>query len=216
MFTIDVGRCGEYNSVKPNYPKPYSGATRKQLSSSEYNNVYLKVNDKGGRVPKQIDSNMNQYEKTYKQLVHILQDTDYYMNDGYREFVNSMMGAIGGGRKITTKMDSAISNVIRNYVKWRSKDTKETRLEKTQKIERIQAKIKIVHDTLFKCDYSTSYMVRSQEFLSSVNLGVVKYGGLTAKQGQALNQMHERFKKKLLSQGVGDLEEFNQPIKESL
>ena len=215
MFTIDVGRCGEYNSLKPKYPKPYSGATRKRLSSSEYNNVYLKVNDKGGRVPKRIDSNMNQYEKTYKQLVHILQDTDYYMNDGYREFVNSMMGAIGGGRKITPKMDSAITNVVRNYVKWRNKDTKETRLEKTEKIKKIMGKIKVVHDTLFKCDYSTSYMVRSQEFLQSVSQGVKKYGGLTPRQTIALNKMHERFKKKLVDTN-GDLEDFNKPIKEEL
>jgi hypothetical protein len=167
-------------------------------------------------VPQRINDNLDKYDKTYKQLNHILQDTDYYMNDTYKEFVTSMQTAIGGGRKITDKMDSAISNVIRNYVKWRSTDTKETRLEKTQKIERIRAKIKIVHDILFKCDYSSSYMIRSQEFLHSVSQGVKKYGGLTTKQGQALNQMHERFKKKLLSQGVGDLEEFNQPIKESL
>ena len=159
---------------------------------------------------------MDKYDKTYKQLTHILQDPDYYMNDTYKEFVTSMQTAIGGGRKITDKMHNGILNIVKNYITWRNKDNTETRLEKTQKIERIQAKIKIVHDTLFKCDYSTSYMVRSQEFLSSVNLGVVKYGGLTAKQGKALNQMHERFKKKLLSQGVGDLEEFNQPIKESL
>ena len=60
-------------------------------------------------VPKQVVANMDKYGKTYKQLVHILQDTDYYMNDTYREFVNSMMHAIGGGRKITPKMDSALS-----------------------------------------------------------------------------------------------------------
>jgi len=167
-------------------------------------------------VPKRIIDNMDKYDKTYKQLTHILQDPDYYMNDTYKEFVTSMQTAIGGGRKITDKMHNGILNIVKNYITWRNKDNTETRLEKTQKIERIRAKIKIVHDILFKCDYSSSYMIRSQEFLHSVSQGVKKYGGLTTKQGQALNQMHERFKKKLLSQGVGDLEEFNQPIKESL
>ena len=168
-------------------------------------------------VPKQVVANMDKYGKTYKQLVHILQDTDYYMNDTYREFVNSMMHAIGGGRKITPKMDSAISNIVRNYVKWRGKDTKETRLEKTEKINKIMGKIKIVHDTLFKCDYSTSYMVRSQEFLQSVSQGVRKYGGLTTKQTIALNKMHERFKKRIIDHAhKGSMEEMNLNIKEEL
>jgi hypothetical protein len=168
-------------------------------------------------VPKRIESNMDEYGKTYKQLTHILQDPDYYMNDGYKEFVQSMQGAIGGGRKITPKMDSAISNVIRNYVKWRSNDTKETRLEKTEKIKKIMSKIKIVHDTLFKCDYSTSYMVRSQEFLQSVSQGVSKYGGLTKKQTYALNQMHERFKKRIETTAhKGSMEDANLNIKEDI
>jgi len=170
-----------------------------------------------GAIPKRIIDNMDKYDKTYKQLNHILQDPDYYMNDTYKEFVTSMQTAIGGGRKITDKMDSAISNVIRNYVKWRSTDTKETRLEKTEKINKIMGKIKIVHDTLFKCDYSTSYMVRSQEFLHSVSQGVKKYGGLTKKQTHALNQMHERFKKRIdITAHKGSMEDANLNIKESL
>lgn len=153
-------------------------------------------------VPQRINENLDKYDKTYKQLTHILQDTDYYMNDGYREFVNSMMGAIGGGRKITTKMDSAITNVVRNYIKWIKKptETKETRLQKKEKIERIEYKITQVQRLLTECDYTGGYHVRSDEFLRSVAVGVRKYGGLTPKQMLALNKMNDRFTKKLESQ----------------
>ena len=34
-------------------------------------------------------------EKIKRQLGHIILDTDFYMNDGYKEFVLSMHNAIG-------------------------------------------------------------------------------------------------------------------------
>ncbi len=67
---------------------------------------------------KLIKENTEKYSKQIKQLNHIINDDDYYTNDGYFDFIKNMYNALVSGRKISVKMESAIQGIISKYAKW--------------------------------------------------------------------------------------------------
>ena len=184
--------------MKPNYSKAYSGATRKRLSDSEYKNVYKSKGTKR-------KSPENHLEKVRRQLGHIILDTDFYMNDSYKEFVQSMHNAIGT-RKVTKKMEISMDKIVSGYKKWLNDDKKLTRYERKEYVDSAVAKIYLIRTLLAACGYTRSYVVRSEEFLNSVVKFVKNSGKLSIKQRKALNQMYKRFKKRVEKKGISDVQ----------
>lgn len=147
----------------------------------------------------------NHLEKVKRQLGHIISDTDFYMNDSYKEFVLSMHNAIGT-RKVTKKMEISMDKIVSGYKKWLKDDKKLTRYERKEYIDSAVAKICLIRTLLSACGYAKSYAVRSEEFLNSVEKFVKNTGKLSVKQRKALNQMYRRFKKKAESKGISDVQ----------
>jgi len=135
------------------------------------------------------------------QLNHILNDHRYYQNDSTREFTISMYTAFGK-RKITKKMEIAMDRIISNYTKWQSDNSKLDKYEMREKIENGIYKINLIRTLLAGCGYTRSYIVRSEEFLNSVQNQLRLRGTLSVKQRKALNQMYKRFKAKCESRGI--------------
>ena len=143
----------------------------------------------------------NRLNKVRRQLNHILNDHRYYQSDSAREFTISMYTAFGK-RKITKKMEIAMDRIISNYTKWQSDNSKLDKYQMREKIENGIYKINLIRTLLAGCGYTRSYMVRSEEFLNSVQNQLRLRGTLSVKQRKALNQMYKRFKAKCESRGI--------------
>ena len=147
---------------------------------------------------KLVKENTEKYSKQIKQLNHILNDTDYYTNDGYLDFIKNMYNALVFGRKISTKMESAIQGIISKYAKWfTQKNDPNYQANKKMYVDESMKKIKLIKDTLFDAKYSTEYESGAEYFLNSIGEQVKKKGSLTLKQRQSLNKMYNRFKKRV-------------------
>ena len=143
----------------------------------------------------------NRLNKVRRQLNHILNDHRYYQNDSTREFTISMYTAFGK-RKITKKMEISMDRIIANYTKWQSDNSKLDKYQMREKIENGIYKINLIRTLLAGCGYTRSYIVRSEEFLNSVQNQLRLRGTLSVKQRKALNQMYKRFKAKCESRGI--------------
>jgi len=143
------------------------------------------------KVPHRIVDNMDKFKKQHQQLSYIISDGEYYMNEGYKEFVHSMTNAISGGRTITPKMESAIQKIIDGYVKWRTGSKDPKRVEKIQSIEEKITKLMFL---VKEADGSDKWKDSSLSFLTSILQGVKRYGRVTPKQKEALNKMYHKIK----------------------
>jgi len=147
----------------------------------------------------------NHLDKVKRQLGHIISDTDFYMNDSYKEFVLSMHNAIGT-RKVTKKMEISMDKIVSGYKKWLKDDKKLTRYERKEYIDSAVAKIYLIRTLLASCGYTRNYVARSEYFLNSVEKFVKNTGKLSVKQRKSLNQMYKRFKKRVEKKGISDVQ----------
>jgi hypothetical protein len=152
-------------------------------------------------VEKRIERNKRKYGRRIDQFVKILENTDYIPNGStksYHTFILDMYKALIRGRKITPKMESAITNIVKKYAKWLKveKDPK-SRQKKYDFIEESVSKIHMIKRLLNRAGYTDIYKSRSEYFLHSVENQVVKKGRLSVKQRKALNSMYKRFDKKV-------------------
>ena len=184
--------------MRPKYSRAYSGATRKRLSDSEYKNVYKSKGTKR-------KSPENHLEKVKRQLGHIILDENFYMNDGYKEFVQSMHNSIGT-RKVTKKMEISMDKIVSGYKKWLNDENRLTRYEKKEYVDGAVAKIYLIRTLLAASGYTRNYISRSEYFLNSVEGFLKKSGKLSIKQRKALNQMYKRFKKRVEKKGISDVQ----------
>ena len=173
--------------MKPSYPKPYSGATRKRLSQSEYYKLYpnakKQVQNTVKKSKEKADYNKKTYNKEYKELKFLVETKK--AND----FTISMYVAIISGRKITPKMLNAIHNIMK-------RSSPEELEKKRLETERLIPKVNLVREALHKANYHDTYVWRSEEFLDSIEEQVHRWGNLSPKQKLALNKMYKRFLKK--------------------
>ena len=139
--------------------------------------------------------------KIRRQLNHILNDHRYYQPDSSREFTISMYNAFGK-RKITAKMQISMDKIVAQYVKWQESENKLDKYEKLQRVEDGTYKINLIRTLLSGCDYQPGYVVRSNEFLGSVEKQLRFNGTLSVKQRKAMNQMYKRFKARCESRGI--------------
>jgi len=104
-------------------------------------------------------------------------------------FTTEMYIALIGGRKITPKMLDAINKIIKRNS---PVEVEKKRIEVT----RLLGKTRLVSELLSKCDYHHVYVARSENFISSIEESIKKWGNLTKNQKIALNTMYKRFLKK--------------------
>ena len=152
-------------------------------------------------IDEKIKLNKNLFGRRIEQLKVIVEDESYIpkgSSNGYHDFVKSMYGALISGRKITPKMESAITKIVKAYAK-RLKENNDPKLRK-QKLDwtdNTVSKIHMIKRKLDKCNYTRGYTHEKLWFLESVEKQVYSRGSLSVRQRKVLNKMYTQFTKKL-------------------
>ena len=150
---------------------------------------------------KQVNQNQKLFGRRIEQLKVIIEDDTFIpkgSTNSYHEFIFSMYQALVSGRKITPKMESAITKIVKAYAK-RLKENNDPKIQK-QKLDYVEntvSKITMIKRRLDECNYTTSYKVDKLWFLESIEKQVYDRGSLSVKQRKALNKMYLQFEKKL-------------------
>ena len=148
-----------------------------------------------------IEHNKKLFGRRIEQLKVIVEDESYIpkgSSNGYHDFVKSMYGALISGRKITSKMESSITKIVKAYAK-RLKENNDPKLRK-QKLdytENTVSKIHMIKHRLDECNYTRSYTNDKLYFLESIERQVYSRGSLSIKQRKALNGMFKQFEKRI-------------------
>ena len=152
-------------------------------------------------VEKRVEFNKKKYGRRIDQFQKILENTDYIPNgstNSYHIFILDMYKALFRGRKITPKMEMAITNIVKKYAKWlKIENNPKFRQKKYEFIEESASKIHMIKRLLNRANYTEVYKSRSDYFLNSVREQVMKNGRLSVKQRKALNSMYKRFEKRI-------------------
>ena len=138
--------------------------------------------------------NKKNFGKRIKQLDHILKDSNFLVDGGYREFIVSMYKALISGRKVTPKMESSITKIVASYSKTLSPEYQKKKLDYT---ENTIAKLNMIKRRLDECNYTTGYKNYQLDFLDSIEKQVFSRGSLSIKQRKSLNKMYTQFTKKI-------------------
>jgi hypothetical protein len=164
-----------------------------------------------GKHYEKIAENKSLYGRRIKQLKAITDDTNYIpkrgttgttLENSYHEFIFSMYGALISGRKITPKMESAITNIVKKYAGWLIKETDpKLRKRKLDYTENTISKLNMIKRKLAECNYTKGYTNEKLYFLDSIERQVYRRGSLSIKQRKSLNKMHDQFTKKLKQKG---------------
>ena len=144
-----------------------------------------------------IELNKKMFGRRIKQLQVIIEDESFIPNgstNSYHEFILSMYKALVNGRKITPKMESAITKIVKSYAK---NLNPEYRKERSDWTENTIAKLNMIKRRLDECHYTRSYTADKLWFLESIEKQVYSRGSLSVKQRKALNKMYLQFEKKL-------------------
>ena len=105
-----------------------------------------------------------------------------------------MYKALTSGRKITPKMESAITKIVKSYANHIDPEHQKSRLDY---IENTIAKLNMIKRKLDECNYTRSYTADKLWFLESIEKQVYSRGSLSIKQRKALNKMYLQFEKKM-------------------
>ena len=153
------------------------------------------------KMEKYIKENKSRYGRRIEQLGVIIADNSYIpkgSKNSYHEFIFSMWQALVTGRRITPKMESAITKIVKVYAKHLKKENDpEYRKQKLSYIETTLNKLNSLKGKLHAAEYSKSYESNSEYFLNSISEHVKTRGSLTIKQRKALNKMHKQFTKRI-------------------
>ena len=144
-----------------------------------------------------VEINKKRYGRRIQQLEHILNDKTYIQDDNtnsYHEFIRSMYNALISGRKITPKMESAITKIVKGYAKHINP---EHQVKKIKYIETTLDKIQKLRSLLFECKFSPDYSYGKEMFLDSIENQVRQRAYLSKKQRVYLNKFHTQFTKRL-------------------
>ena len=143
---------------------------------------------------KQVKENQKMFGRRIKQLDHILKDNTFLTDGGYREFIVSMYKALVSGRRITPKMESAITKIVKSYAKHINPEHQKGKVEY---IEKTLVKIDKIRSLLFECKFSPDYSYGKEMFLDSIETQVRRRASLSQKQRMTLNKFHIQFTKRL-------------------
>ena len=147
------------------------------------------------KMEKQIKENKKLFGRRIEQLKVIINDLNYLSTGNtYREFIIDMSSALVHGRKITPKMESAITKIVKAYAKTLNPEYRKNKLDYT---ENTISKIHMIKRKLDECNYTKGYTNEKLWFLESVEKQVYSRGSLSIKQRKALNGMFKQFEKRI-------------------
>ena len=147
------------------------------------------------KMEKQIKENKKLFGRRIEQLKVIINDLNYLSTGNtYREFIIDMSSALVHGRKITPKMELAITKIVKAYAKTLNPEYKKNKLDYT---ENTVSKIHMIKRKLDECNYTKGYTNEKLWFLESVEKQVYSRGSLSIKQRKALNGMFKQFEKRI-------------------
>ena len=149
------------------------------------------------KMEKQIKENKKLFGRRIEQLKVIVEDESYIpkgSSNGYHDFVKSMYLALITGRKITPKMESSITKIVKSYSKTLNPEYRKEKLDYT---ENTISKLNMIKRKLDECNYTRSYTSDKLYFLDSIERQVYSRGSLSIKQRKALNKMYTQFTKKI-------------------
>ena len=153
------------------------------------------------KMQKQIKVNKSVYGRRIEQLRVIIADNSYIpkgSENTYHEFIFSMWQALVTGRRITSKMESAITKIVKVYAKHlKEENNPEYQKKKLDYTENTIAKLNMIKRRLDECNYTTNYKGEKLWFLESIEKQVYTRGSLSVKQRQVLNKMHKQFTKRI-------------------
>ena len=142
----------------------------------------------------QVKHNKKMYGRRIEQLDHILKDNTFLTGGGYREFISSMYKALVSGRRITPKMELAITKIVKNYAKHINP---EHQVKRVEYIEKTLVKIDKIRSLLFECKFSPDYSYGKEMFLDSIENQVRHRATLSQKQRMTLNKFHIQYTNRL-------------------
>ena len=190
MNNINLPNHDSYAYIKSRYYKKPKSKTITKVNGNRLDEI-----------EKEMEYNKSKYEKRIKQLKVITEDVRYIpkdSTDSYHEFIFNMYSALVGGRKITSKMESAINKIVSGYTKWLKKENSPGyQKEKIEFIENSLSKIKLLKEKLNEAEYSRSYTSDKEYFLDSIKTQIKNRASLTEKQRAALNTMYNKFNKRI-------------------
>ena len=148
-------------------------------------------------IDEKVKLNKNLFGRRIEQLEVIVEDEKYIPKENinsYHEFIFSMYVALIGGRKITPKMESAITKIVKTYAKTLNSEYRKNKLDYT---DNTVSKINMIKRKLDECNYTKGYTNEKLWFLESVEKQVYSRGSLSIKQRKALNGMFKQFEKRI-------------------
>ena len=152
-------------------------------------------------INEKVKLNKNLFGRRIEQLKVIVEDEKYIPSgstNSYHEFILSMYVALIGGRKITPKMESAITKIVKAYSKHlKENNDPKLRKQKLDWTDNTVSKIHIIKRRLDECNYTRSYTSEKLWFLESVEKQVYSRGSLSIKQRKVLNKMYKQFEKRI-------------------
>ena len=106
------------------------------------------------------------------------------------EFTSNMLVALVSGRKITTKMENAINNIIK-------RNSPEEQFKRDEWVQKVVPKMMMVKEMISETTWTKAYSHGAWGFMDSVIKQAKTRKTLTKKQMEAVNKMYHKVKKNI-------------------
>ena len=106
------------------------------------------------------------------------------------EFTSNMLVALVSGRKITPKMENAISNIIK-------RNSPEEQFKRNEWVETVVPKMMMVKEMISETTWTKAYSHGAWGFMDSVIKQAKTRKTLSKKQMEAVNKLYHRVKKNI-------------------
>ena len=112
------------------------------------------------------------------------------------EFTSNMLVALVSGRKITTKMEDAINNIIK-------RNSPEEQFKRDEWVQKVVPKMMMVKEMISQTDWTETYRAGSYQFINSIIKQAESRKSLSKKQMEAVSNLYVRVKKNIDKQHGG-------------
>ena len=136
-----------------------------------------------------IDNNKKVFSSQIKSLKEIInqQVIDSGSSD---EFTSNMLVALISGRKITSKMENAIDNIIK-------RNSPEEMTKRDEWVEKVVPKMIMVREMISDTNWTKGYRGNAHSFINSIIEQAKSRKTLSKKQMEAVNKLYLKVKKNI-------------------
>ena len=106
------------------------------------------------------------------------------------EFTSDMLVALHSGRKITPKMENAITNIIK-------RNSPAELYKRDEWLATVLPKLNMVKEQIHNTDWSAAYSIDSLRFMESIINQATSRKTLSEKQMEAVSKLYARIKKNI-------------------